>query len=65
MIQITDATDGSVLATSDPAPSGDNDWSRIELQFKTGPKTQAVTTKVVREPCGENQILPDLRCGMV
>lgn len=53
-VQIVDAIDGSVLAASDQAPNGTNDWSRIGLSFKTGAKTQAIRVKLVREPCGDD-----------
>lgn len=58
IIQITDATDGAALAASEGAPNGDNDWSRIGLSFKTGPKTEAIRLKFVRDACGEDQICP-------
>jgi hypothetical protein len=59
-IQIVDAADNSVLATSDQSPNESTDWNRIGLSFKTGPKTTAIRVKVVRDACeGEdNTICP-------
>ena len=53
-VQILDATNNADLATSDQAPTGDHDWQPIQLSFKTGPKTQAVTIRIVRGQCGED-----------
>jgi tetratricopeptide (TPR) repeat protein len=57
-IQIVEAADGSVLASSDSAGTGDNDWKRVALSFKTGTKTQAVIVRTVREGCGETPVCP-------
>jgi hypothetical protein len=54
LIQIVDASDGSFLAVSRSAPSGDNDWNRIELSFKTKDTTEAVMVKIIRDTCGED-----------
>ncbi len=60
MIQVLDADSGAVLVSSPQAPSGNNPWTRVSLPFKTGDKTQAVTLKIVRNPCSkeENVICP-------
>ncbi|HKR13130.1 MAG TPA: hypothetical protein VJT15_13805, partial [Pyrinomonadaceae bacterium] len=55
MVQLVDATNASVLATSPQAPSGSNPWTRLTLPFKTGDKTQAVMLKIVRVPCSEQE----------
>jgi hypothetical protein len=57
-VQIVDASDGAVLATSSAAPTGDSDWSPVEFSFKTGTKTEAVTVRLARDPCGEEQVCP-------
>jgi hypothetical protein len=50
-VQILDATNNTVLASSQMAPGGTNDWNRISLSFKSGEKTEAVTLKIVRVSC--------------
>jgi tetratricopeptide (TPR) repeat protein len=57
-IQIIDANQGTSLATSESAPSGDNDWTRVALPFKTGAKTEAVTVIIVRGACGDDAVCP-------
>lgn len=57
-IQIFDASKGNVLATSEAAPNGDNDWTRIAFSFKTGDKTEAVQVRMGRDGCGEDQVCP-------
>ncbi len=58
VIQIVEAADNSVLASSESAGTGDNDWKRVALSFKTGAKTQAVIVRTVREGCGETPVCP-------
>jgi Tetratricopeptide repeat len=59
LVQIVDGFDGAVLASSDAAPSGNNDWTRIGLNFKTGNSTEAVMVRIVRASCGEEvQVCP-------
>ena len=53
VVQIIDANSGALIAASDGAPTGDSDWSRIGLTFKTSEKTEAITVKIVRAPCGD------------
>ena len=50
-VEIVDATDGSVVAASPPTPDGNSDWQLLALNFKTGPKTEAVTIRVNRGSC--------------
>ena len=54
VVQIVDGQTGSVLASSSPASTGDSDWSRIGLTFKTSNTTEAVTVKIVRTSCGQD-----------
>lgn len=56
LIQIVDASTGAVLATSQMAPGGTNDWNRINLSFKTGDKTEAVNLKIMRVSCGSEEV---------
>jgi tetratricopeptide (TPR) repeat protein len=58
LIQISDASDQSVLATSNPAEIGSNGWQRVTLSFKTGEKSQAVVVRIARASCGENTVCP-------
>lgn len=50
-VVIADAADGAQLASSPQAPSGDNDWQRVVLSFRTSVKTEAITLTIVRAPC--------------
>ena len=54
-VQIIDATDNTVLASSEMAPGGTNDWSRISLSFKTPDKSEAVILKIVRISCRSDE----------
>ncbi|HZE73267.1 MAG TPA: tetratricopeptide repeat protein [Pyrinomonadaceae bacterium] len=58
IIQIADAADGSIFATSDPAPLGTNGWQRLGLTFKTGEKSGAVVVRFARASCGDNSVCP-------
>jgi len=52
-IQILDANTGTSLFGSTMAPGGTNDWSRVNFSFRTADKTEAITIKIMRIPCGE------------
>jgi tetratricopeptide (TPR) repeat protein len=54
-VQIIDATNGSVLASSEMAPGGTNDWNRISLSFKVPEKSEAVILKIVRVSCSTDE----------
>jgi len=54
-VQIIDSTTGSSLVTSAMAPGGTNDWSPVNLSFKTGDKTEAVFLKIVRVSCSTQE----------
>jgi hypothetical protein len=58
MIQIFDAADNALMATSSDAPNGNNDWQRVSIGFKTGEKSQAVIVRVNRAGCGEDYSCP-------
>jgi tetratricopeptide (TPR) repeat protein len=57
MVQVFDATDGALLASSPQAPSGSNPWSRLNLSFKTAGKTEAITLRIVRVKCSDEEAL--------
>jgi tetratricopeptide (TPR) repeat protein len=57
-IEIADASEGKGVTGSGQAASGTTDWQRIALSFKTGPKTEAVTVKIIRGSCGEDPVCP-------
>jgi tetratricopeptide (TPR) repeat protein len=58
LISIVDATNNAVLINSRAAPTGTNDWQRITLDFKTGPKSDGIIVKLTRGSCGQDQICP-------
>jgi Flp pilus assembly protein TadD len=58
VVAVSDASDESILVSSEPAPNGDNDWQRISLSFKTGAKTEAVKLKISPTSCGEESVCP-------
>jgi Flp pilus assembly protein TadD len=58
VVAISDASDESILVSSEPAPNGDNDWQRVSLAFKTGAKAEAVKLKINPTSCGENSVCP-------
>jgi tetratricopeptide (TPR) repeat protein len=58
ILTITDPTDNAMLAQSPAAPTGKNDWQRVAMPFKTGPKTEAIVLRVGRASCGENTVCP-------
>ncbi|HKG14183.1 MAG TPA: tetratricopeptide repeat protein, partial [Pyrinomonadaceae bacterium] len=45
------ASESEVLASSQPVPTGTNDWQQVALEFTTGPKTEAVVVRLVRATC--------------
>jgi tetratricopeptide (TPR) repeat protein len=57
-VEILDAADGTLLARSEPAPSGDSVWQPISISFKSGAKSEAVVIRIGRASCGENSDCP-------
>jgi tetratricopeptide (TPR) repeat protein len=51
IIVVADASDDAVLATSEPAPIGENDWRRLSLTFNTGARAEALRFKINRASC--------------
>lgn len=59
VVTISNAANGTQLASSGPVNNGDNDWTRIVLQFKTPPNVEAISVSVVRPSCGtEDPVCP-------
>jgi tetratricopeptide (TPR) repeat protein len=58
VISIVNATDSVFLGSSPPAPSGNSGWQRISFSFKTGPTTEAVRVRMVRNTCGDSAVCP-------
>ena len=57
-VVIADAADDSPLAGSPTAPSGNNNWQRVALSFKTGAKTEAIRVKMLRSSCPDSPVCP-------
>jgi hypothetical protein len=57
-IQIKNAADDLVLATSPDAPNGDKDWIHVSVPFKTPPGSQAVMVQVMRGGCADTDVCP-------
>jgi hypothetical protein len=58
-IQIVDAVNGSVLASTTETTLGENEqWQRLKATFKSGDQSQAVIIRVSRTPCPENSVCP-------
>jgi hypothetical protein len=51
-IEILDAQDGTVLATSAPLSIDNTDWQHLTVDFKTPAKVEAVTVRTTRATCG-------------
>jgi hypothetical protein len=58
VIVIVNAADEGVLAGSSSAPSGNSNWQRIALSFKTGDKTDAIKVKMLRNSCPDSPVCP-------
>jgi len=58
VVGIANAADESWLAGSSTAPTGNNDWQRVSLTFKTGAKTEAVKVKMLRNSCPDSPVCP-------
>ena len=59
IIEIIDASDGkTILGASQPLITGTYDWQPITINFKSPPKTEAVTVRIVRATCGTDAVCP-------
>ena len=50
-VAIFDEVEGKMLAKSEETAGGTSDWKVAKLSFKTGPKTQAIRMRLLRNPC--------------
>jgi tetratricopeptide (TPR) repeat protein len=50
-VGIFDEVEGKLLSKSEETPGGTSDWKVTKLSFKTGPKTQAIRMRLLRNPC--------------
>jgi len=57
-IQVLDAADSSLLATSEPLPSGTSDWRLFAFDFKTKPGSEGVLVRIIRAGCGADPVCP-------
>lgn len=51
VITIADTADNSILATSQPLPTGTNDWQRLIVDFKTKPGSEGIIVNFSRAAC--------------
>lgn len=58
VVSMVNAADDAYLGGSPPAPSGNNGWQRISFFFKTGPITEAVKVRMVRNTCADSAVCP-------
>ena len=58
VVVIVDAGNESALSGSPSAPSGNNNWQRVALSFKTGAKTEAVKVTMLRNTCPNSPVCP-------
>lgn len=58
IVVVVNGADETTLASSAPAPNGDNDWQRLSLSFLTGAKTEAVRLKISPTSCADSSVCP-------
>lgn len=58
VISIVNAVDQAYFASSAAAPSGNNNWQRTALSFKTGANTEAIRVRMVRNTCSDSAVCP-------
>ncbi|HEX8145404.1 MAG TPA: hypothetical protein VF553_22740 [Pyrinomonadaceae bacterium] len=58
LIEVQEGADRSVLASSAPLPVGTTDWQLVTLDFKTGPKTEAIVIVTNRSACDSETPCP-------
>jgi len=54
-VEIVDPSDEKTMVASPAAPRATNNWTRINLSFKTGEKMEAVIVRIVRSSCVSEQ----------
>jgi hypothetical protein len=52
------ANEANILASSASAPSGNNNWQRIALSFKTATNAEAVKIRIYRPGCPDQPVCP-------
>jgi tetratricopeptide (TPR) repeat protein len=52
LIEIVDPVSGEIMGKSDALHTVTADWQPVTIDFKTGPKTEAVTLRTNRASCG-------------
>lgn len=57
-VTVTDAADGSILATSPGASADTTEWQPVSISFTSGITTEAVVISLTRASCYENDICP-------
>lgn len=57
-VTIVDGADGSLIASSAPAPADQNEWQSVTINFKTSAKTEGVTVRISRASCAANAQCP-------
>lgn len=57
-VRVSNAADNAELVLSDGAATGDSDWQRVSLTFKTPPKCEAVILRIERAKCLDIDICP-------
>jgi tetratricopeptide (TPR) repeat protein len=65
LIQVQDGADGTVLGSSAPLAVGTSDWQSVTIDFKTGPKTEAVSIITGRGACESDTNTPCPIFGIV
>ncbi len=59
LVLISDASDNTALASSQPSPTGNTEWQLTTVDFRTKPAHDAVTISLGRNPCDDKeQICP-------
>ncbi len=53
-VEIVNANDDKILATSKPFPSGTNDWQEFEAAFSTPDNCTGIVVRTSRVYCGDN-----------
>ena len=51
IVEIRDASDSAILATSQPLPDGTNKWQPITVEFKTGPQMEGRSIETLPATC--------------
>ena len=59
IVQVLNASNGRLLAASQPAPAGQSDWQEVAVDFKLPPDSDGITLRMSRAACtAENGVCP-------